>query len=300
MEFELNKEQSDILKSMHRRCEKELKKSKKYKQNSVLFSILKMTNNTRHEFLRETADPFINPTDASYMIDIGLIRETDEKSKYAFTGMGLEYTEVEILRLKDYFEALDNEYFNVFENISIGDRERIILLTMLAARTFSSKAVIDMKESAGVQDAWWEIMMIINDLLVEHDIINKSNSLRVNLNKSNIEHPASHLIRHSDVLPRATKQIFCKTGKNEYYLSILDGNVLNMNKIADILELIFEKKHDYLTLSTFSSIMRSFCRIDGLDVEASFEEGYYDSKHDEIISYAFDLVKMRYSNRSTS
>lgn len=299
MAFEINDYQARVLMQMYERYEKELKDGNKYRKNSVLFSILKMTNNNRHKFHRAVAEEFIDLPTALYLIDIGLIRETDEKGKYSFTGRGLEYTEVEILCRKDYFDALDSEYFDVFENISINDRERIILLTMFALRTFSSKATIDMSESTGVRDAWWKIMLEINKLLLENDVIDASNSLESYGDKELYEHKASHMIRHSDILPRATKGIFSKTGKSEYYLSIFENDIPKMDKLVNILELIFEKKHDDLTLSAFSSKMRSFCRIHALEVGIPFEESYYDSKFDETISLAFDLLRLRYGNNLT-
>ncbi len=283
---------------MYDSCKKWLMDNKRYKKNSVLFSIIKMTNNARHEFFRETAEEYIDPPTSSFLIELGLIRGTDYKSRYSFTGAGLHYTEINILGNNNYLNALDSEYFNVFEDISIGDRERIILLTMVALRTFSDKAAVDMRESTGIMDAWWEIMLNINDLLIEHDVISASSSLRGNATKSKIEHPASHLIRHSDTLNRATKGIYINKSLN-YYLSVFENGIINVDKLSNILELIFEKKQDSLVLSDFSSEMRSFCRIHGLDVASSFQEDYFDSKYDDYISGAFELTRMKFINRTT-
>ncbi|MDN5357105.1 MAG: hypothetical protein PWR17_274 [Candidatus Methanomethylophilaceae archaeon] len=300
MEYKLDNYQSRVLCQMYESCKKWLTDNKKYKKDSVLFSIIKMTNNTRHEFFRETAEEYIDQPTALFLIEQSLIRETDCKSTYSFTGTGLYYTEVKILGYNNYFNALDSEYFNVYEDISIGDRERIILFTMVALRTFSDKATVDMRESTGIMDAWWEIMLIINDLLIEHGVISASSSLRENAPKSKIEHPASHLIRHSDTLPRATKGIFNnKSQKNEYYLSIFENGTINIDKLSNILELIFEKKQDPLVLREFSSEIRSFCRIHGLDVTSSFQEDYFNSKYDDSISNAFELTTVKFINRPT-
>jgi hypothetical protein len=298
MEYKLDNYQSRVLRQMYDSCKKWLMDNKKYKKNSVLFSIIKMTNNARHEFFRETAEEYIDPPTSSFLIKQGLIRETDSKSSYSFTGAGLHYTEINILVNNNYLNALDSEYFNVFEDISIGDRERIILLTMVALRTFSDKATVDMRESTGIMDAWWKIMLIINDLLIEHGIISASCSLKENTTKSKIEHPASHLIRHSDTLNRATKGTYINKSLN-YYLSIFENGTINIDKLSNILELIFEKKQDSLVLSDFSSEMRSFCRIHGLDVASSFQEDYFDSKYDDYISGAFELTRIKFINRTT-
>lgn len=298
MEYDLDDYQTRVLSQMYRSYEKWTKENKKYKGNSVLFSALKMTKNSRHDFLRTTAEEYIDKPTASYLIKLGLIRKTDEGDKYAFTGKGLEYTEVEILGKTNYFNALDEEYFNIFEDISISDRERIILMTMVAMRAFSEKAAIDLKEAAGVQDHWWEVMLIINDMLIKHEVIKVSNSLRAIEIKSGIEHPASHIIRHSDRLPRATKGLFGKTGNNAYYLSIAIGNKIYAEKLTDILELIFGENRDSLMLSEISSEMRSFCRIHGIDILNSLEENYFDANYDEYITEGFDLLRMKYLNQS--
>ena len=298
MEYDLNDYQTRVLSQMYRSYEKWIKENKKYKGNSVLFSALKMTKNSRHEFLRTTAEEYIDKPTASRLVEIGLIRKTDEHDKYAFTGKGLEYTEVEILHNTNYFNALDEEYFNIFEDVSISDRERIILMTMVAMRTFSEKATIDLKEAAEVQDQWWDIMLTINDVLIKHEIIKASSSLRTIEIKSGIEHPASHIIRHSDRLPRATKGIFGKTGNNAYYLSIAVGNKIYAERLADILELIFRENRDPLMWSEISSEMRSFCRIYGIEVLNSLEENYFDANYDEYITEGFYLSRIKYLDQS--
>lgn len=297
MEYELDNYQIRVLEQMYRSCEKWIKENKKYKKNSVMFSTLKMTKNSRYEFLRATAEMYIDKPNASYLTEIEFIRKTDERDKYAFTGKGLEYTEVEILGNMNYFKALDEEYFDVFEDMSISDRERIILMTMVALRTFSEKATIDMKESAGVQDSWWDIMLLINDMLIKHEVVKPSSSLRMYKPKG-IEHPASHIIRHSDKLPRATKGIFEKTGNLEYYFSIVIDNIIDPEKLADILELIFEEQRDPIVLSEISSEMRSFSRIHGLDILNSLRENYYYANYDEYITCGFDLLRSRFLNQN--
>ncbi len=297
MEYEIDDYQSRVLRQMYDSCKKWLMDNNKYRGNSVLFSIIKMTNNARHEFFRETAYEYIDFPTSSSLIEQGLIRETDSESSYSFTGVGLHYTEMNILGNNNYFNALDSEYFNVFEDISINDRSRIILLTMVALRTFSDKAAVDMKESTGIADSWWEIILNINDLLVKYDVISASSSLRENTIKSKTEHPASHLIRHSDTLNRATKGVYINKSSN-YYLSIFENGRINIDKLSNILKLIFEKQQDSLVLNHFSSEMRSFCRIHGLDVASSFQEDYFDSKYDDDISGAFDLTRMKFINRT--
>jgi hypothetical protein len=295
MGYEPDNYQKRLLEQMYDSCKKWLIDRKKYKGKSVLFSIIKLSKNDRYELINNTSEKYIDAPTAMKLMREGLIREADREKEYAFTAAGMEFVERELMKNNNFINSLDAEYFNVFEKVSIADRHRIILLSMVATRTFSSDAMVDLKESAGVQDQWWDIMLQISDLLVDYGVIDESSSMRNRVSKSNIEHPASDVIRHSDVLPRATKGIFSKTGKNEYYLSIMDGDTPKIKELSDILSLVFENKHDPATLTHFSTEIRSFCRMYGLEVVNSFSKNYYESEYDNIILDAFSLLKEKYN-----
>lgn len=292
MEYELDDYQKRLLKQMYASYEDWLKKNNRMKKNSVLNSIIRSTQANRSKLFRETVEKYIDRGTATYLIDLGLIRESDNRGSYAFTMNGLFFTETVLLENDNFFVETDKDFFNVFKRISISNREKILLMTMVALRTFSEKAAIDMKESKGVQDEWWVILKKISNMLVEEKVIDEKTSLS-NYTSSKIEHPASDVIRHSENLPPATKNIFIKPGNNVYYLSLIENDRIKTNLLADILELIFEDKCDIRTIEYFSSEMRSFPRIHGIAVQSSMEENFFSSAYDDEISQAFEFLKIR-------
>lgn len=298
MEYELDDYQRRILTQLYENYENWLKNNNRMKNDSILNSIIRSTRSTRSQIHRDAAEEYIDHGTASYLIDTGLIRESDDRGKYAFTMNGLFYTETILLEKDNFFIEADKYYFNVFKNISISDRDRIILMTMVAMRTFSEKSAINMQESVGVQDEWWIILQKISDMLVKEGIIRERTSLS-NYSPSKIEHPASDIVRHSDNLPPATKNIFIKPGNNTYYLSLLKNNRIRAEVLVDILELVFENRCDEYTLDHLSMEMRSFPRIYGVSVQSSMEENFYSSEYDNDITQAFDLLKIRINSKKT-
>lgn len=298
MAYELDDYQKRILKQLYKNYDDWLKKNNRMKNNSVLNSIIRSTRSTRSQIHRDAAEEYIDYSTASYLIGIGLIRESDDRGKYAFTMSGLFHTETVLLENDNFFIEADKYYFNVFENTSISDRDRIILMTMVALRTFSEKSAIDMKEAVGVQDEWWVILQKISNILVKEGVIKKRTSLS-NYSVSKIEHPASDVVRHSDNLPPATKNVFVKPGNNTYFLSLIKNGRIRTEVLVDILELIFEDGCDKYTLDRLSMEMRSFPRINGVTVQSSMEENFFSSEYDDEITQAFDLLKMRTSSKES-
>lgn len=297
MEYELDDYQERILEQLYDKYDGWLRENKRMKDDSVLLSIIRSTNSGRSLLLRNTVEEYIDQNTAGYLIDLGLIRESDDRGKYAFTMSGLFYTETTLLKKDKFFTEGDKYYLDVFKKISISDRDRIILLTMVALRTFSEKSAINMRESDGVQDEWWSILNKISEMLVEEKVIRERTSL-ANYTISEIEHPASDVIRHSDRLPPATKNVFIKPGNNTYYLSVAKNGRIMTDILADVLELIFEDRCDSLyTLDFFSAEMRSFSRLYGVAVQSSMDENFFSSEFDDEITQAFDLVRIRMESK---
>jgi hypothetical protein len=291
MEYNLDDYEKRLLKQMYGSYDDWLRKNNRMKSDSVLYSIIRTTRASRSKLFRETAEKYIDPSTANSLIEVGLIRESDDRRSYAFTMNGLFYTETILLENGNFFKESDKYFFNVFEDVSITDRERIILITMVALRTFSEKSAIDMKESVGVQDEWWEILKRISDLLVEEKVVNEKTSLS-SYTSSKIEHSASDVIRHSENLPPATKNVFIKPGNNLYYLDLIENGRIKTNVLADLLELVFEGRGDDYTVDRISYEMRSFPRLHGIAVQSYMDENFFSSAYDDEISQAFDLLKI--------
>ena len=178
MEYELDDYQKRLLKQMYASYEDWLKKNNRMKKNSVLNSIIRSTQANRSKLFRETVEKYIDRGTATYLIDLGLIRESDNRGSYAFTMNGLFFTETVLLKNDNFFIETDKDFFNVFKRISISNREKIILMTMVALRTFSENSAIDMKESKGVQNEWWAILKKISNMMVEEKVIDVKTSLK--------------------------------------------------------------------------------------------------------------------------
>ena len=161
---------------------------------------------------------------------------------------------------------------------------------MISIRTYSSSSTVDMRAEMDVKDAWWEIFLSHSNFLINYEIINEKSSMDNYRSSSKIEHPASDIIRHSDKLPRSTKNIFSKTGKNQYFLDVMKNDSIDTEKLAYIIFLVFGNKLNHSNIYEISKFVCSFGRLYGLSVINSLETNYYQIHYDDVINEAFKLA----------
>lgn len=233
---------------------------KKLKRNSVLISFFEMKSNDRYRFLEGAAVESFNLPETMLfsLISEGLLRESDELHKYTITAKGIWVVErdskINECELIDY---IDEKLFKIsLSNKKLTDKERIILLAMICGRTFTINSPIDLKKDNYTLDGWKRIIDDCSKLLFDLKIINKMSQEQLYGKKGN-EHIVSHLIRHTDSLPKKTKGIYKAPGQQKYFLDIASDNVISKDKLTYILSLIFSSDGVFEIESIYK--VRDFC-----------------------------------------
>ena len=137
------------------------------------------------------------------LLGAGWVREAGEASRYSITALGLWEIERNdgLLDEAGLLEYLDSKYFDLFGGSPrLKDRERVVLLALIAARAFSDKSCVDLLKDSHTMDGWRTILEKSYQLLFSLGFVAKLDETALFAAKGN-EHPVSHLIRHTDALP---------------------------------------------------------------------------------------------------
>ncbi|MBU4311192.1 MAG: hypothetical protein KJ706_00520 [Candidatus Omnitrophica bacterium] len=216
--------------------------------DSVFFTLIKLKSNARYRILTESGvQASIIPIDVvNGLLEKGFARYTDEGTHITLTGRGLWNVEKNTQKkeLEQLVGFLDEEFFNLFsEAKSLTAKEKIILLTLLAARAFSPESAVHLKKSDRINNEWGKIIDAASAFLEERKVVKKMLSEEL-YGKAGNEHPVSSCIRHTDMLPKKTRGIFTAQGKQVYFLNIYRDGKTDPVDISFLLEIIFGDKLD--------------------------------------------------------
>lgn len=197
----------ELLKSLYNNLDFTLSKTKKRKKNSILTDILKIKSNDRLKLLSDSADNLegVEKNLIDILVTKGLIRE-DEFGGYYISAHGVwEIESQDKSQIKELIRFFDEEYFT---NKSIGkglnDKEKVILFSLIALRTFSNETALDLKKSDLIKNSCAEVLEFYNQKLAAYGIIKMP--VTNFWGQTGNEHKVSHVIRHTGLMFK----IFCK------------------------------------------------------------------------------------------
>lgn len=277
-----------------------LESSGKLKSGSMLIACLKMKKNDRYRPLKDSAiDGHKIPQSLlSQLKDMGLVRGSGEVPKFVITGRGI--WEVEVLRgLIDegrLLEFVDAKYFaELFEDAKpLTDKEKVILLSMISARTFSEDSSVDMKRNSEVNAAWLDLFKICAAKLREMGSISASDS-EMFPEEVKYEDAASHFIRHTDQLPRKTRGIYCASKKrdNRYFLDVFKEGEIDQDRLSYLVWLTvgdqlkpekIEEFNEFCASVAYDNSVRLFEHEKHIFASPRFDEVLRSSIIDSIVS----------------
>lgn len=276
----MNSELREHLNGFYVSLQTQLRLKRKLMKDSILVSILNIKSNEAFTLLSTSGvKPVIVPRDAfDSLVTGGFIRMAERPDKYVITVKGVWEIESEKGAIGSdlLLEELDRKFFDLFkEGGKLTEKEKVILLAMVAVRAFASESALDLKKGDVVLSRLQSLLEGSFDLLMRHGIIRKLKVSDLFGAKGN-EHPVSHLIRHTDALLKRTKGIYKTLGKQKYFLDLYDGKAIPAESLAMLLGYIF------------GSAMTMDLKIDLVDFCS--EKAYEES------TYLFDLPLHRFAN----
>ncbi|PHP45616.1 hypothetical protein B6V01_003180 [Methanosarcinales archaeon ex4572_44] len=219
----------------------------KLRNKSLIITFLENTKNTIYKLMSDSSKSSAKiPTNVlNSLLAEGLIQNTDEIDTYTITAKGVWMVENErgTLDEKSLISYINDRYFVYSNRKPLTEKEKVILFSMIAARTFSKDSSIDLKEDydGKLADTWKEIIDESCEKLLELSVISKKTKDTF-YGKSGNEHVVSGLFRRNNDLPRKTKGIYTAPGTRKYYLDLYNNSKLSDEKLSYLFWQIFNGK----------------------------------------------------------
>ncbi|MDY6985637.1 MAG: hypothetical protein SVE93_04450 [Candidatus Thermoplasmatota archaeon] len=214
-------------------------------EDSVLIKMLDMKSNRRMNTLQESSFKASELSQSALkdLIDEGYIRMGFEEGSYVITAKGVWLFEKDagIMDEEALIEAIDEKFFCFSEDINrkLNDREKIIILAMIAARAFSQDSIADLMDKRKVE-YWGKIIKESCEKLNSMGIV--ATKVEEIMQQKGNEHPVSNLMRHTDTLPKKTRGMYKALGNQRYYLDLYADSSLSKEKLAYLFWRVFGDK----------------------------------------------------------
>ncbi len=263
------------------------------KPGNLIVDLISKKSNERSVILKESSiqSKYVDSETIESLIEHGLVSGLNNSERITITVRGILY--IESLDNDQYIselaDAIQSKYLDIFNTGAPTARNRIVLLTMVTMRCFSEETAIDLRTSTGDAESWWSILQEVSEFMVEMGSVEEANSLREYRSKSGTEDPASNVIRHSDKLPRQTDNIFSKSGKNQYWLSVEKSDGIDLDKLAMVIRLSLGKKLDKNNYTKYANWCNKKCLLRGPDIKYTVKDDRYLSMdYNDTIKEAFE------------
>jgi len=252
----MNKADYTILKKFYGSLDNQLQVASKRKDRSILVNYFSITSNSAHRILLNSSIKSygINNRILRNLIDKGYIKSLEIRNQYVITPLGIwEIEKIDkIINEYSLIESISNKYFNFFNrDVSLSDKEKLILFTLISMRCFSTGSSVDLKRNQRSLDKLKVVIEKNYTFLKSFKILKKLKADEIFGAKSN-EHPVSNLIRHSDNLPKRSKSIYRVQQPQKYFLELSSNEGIDTEDLAYILWLVFRKS---ITSTNYTEIL---------------------------------------------
>src|SRR2546426_11567316 len=238
----------EVLKRLYGSCKDRFQLEGKLREGSVFLSCLEVKNNVRFKLLNAASVEAFR-IEAGVLADLtaeGLVRQSASASSFTLTANGIWNVEKSqgVIDEAKLVEYLDEKHFDLFGGTpKLTDREKIIIMSLIAARAFAKESCVDLHKDDATMDVWQRIIEKVLASLKDLGVVGRLRSDVLLARKGN-EHPVSDLLRHTDALQRKTKLLFLAPGKQKYYLALYDGSTVAGDKLGFLFHMIFGGRLD--------------------------------------------------------
>ena len=239
----MNLDINDQLATIYTNLRMNLQLKRKLNGHSVLVSFFNLKSTDAHQLLIGSAikRKSLSKNIFEALLSRGFIRGADESDTYVITAQGIWEIESKkgTINTDILIDRIDSKFFDVFkQGGQLKEKEKILLLAMIAVRSFSDESALDLKKGASVLSCLQSLLESSFHLLSNNNIVIKL-KLEELFGAQGNEHPVSHLIRHIDSLKKRTWGIYKNPGKQKYYLDLFDGNKISEDRLIMLFGSIF-------------------------------------------------------------
>jgi len=249
--YRMNETEKHALRRFYDRLRENLKAERRKQdlvEDSVLITLLKTQSATRYRLLSKSTLKSIDVSaeGLSTLLENGDVQSTGDFDSYVVTAKGVWRFERELglLNEEKLLSYLTDNYFTTKNLLpksknDLNDRERVILLTMIAARAFSKDSAVDLKKGDVARDKWKDIFGGSFDILNGMGLVTNIQKSALIDNRGN-EHIVVGVFRHNNQMVQKTQAIYRYTGEYEYYLDLCKDGAFSCDKLSYLFWKIFQ------------------------------------------------------------
>jgi hypothetical protein len=267
------------------------------KHPPLILCLLTMKSNDRADVLR-TASIDAKAADFSALQRLrsqGLVRETDERMKFAVTALGVWICDRAsgTADEKSLIEFIDEKYFRFADtHPPLTEKEKVIVGSLIAARAFSEESAVNLSSDTLTKDAWRDILQSVYDRFKSGGIVRKLTDDDL-FRKGGNEHPVSHLIRHTDSLPKKTRGLFVAGGRQRYFLNVYNPADRARDNLAYLVLKVVDDAVEPSQLDSLSRFLRDVAYGDAMRVFDLTTHKYAKTEIDDDVNEALRTAVLR-------
>ena len=240
----------------------------KYVSNSVYLGLMALGSKTRRmRVLLDAALPTsaLNGVDAQ-LVSLGLAEYAGADGRITLSSRGIWEAEraKEILDVPGLLDYIDAKWFNCFAdtNAAPSDKEKVILFTLLSARSFSAGTGVQLGRKH-THEAWTDLVLAVSSHLAAQRVIQDTNAAEAlrSLSIGAGLQPIVKFFRYSEYLPKKTDGVFVAKQLN-YYLDLAVEDTLDAKKLSNLFRLVLSDRVDFTGIDT----LVDFCRGRAYDI----------------------------------
>ena len=266
-----------------------IKRYEKEKYKSILVWFFEIKENDRLRIINDSKIKKIRIPNkiAEQLIKDNWIRESDSIGEYVITAIGIWYYEnaKNIISHDLLLKEIDRKYFNTYNQTErpLSDRYKIILMSMIAARTFSIDSPMNLKKGDYALNAWEEIINKSYNLLNKLGLVTEMSDEKI-FGKPGNEHKVSSVIRNSNDITKSIKGIYITARDQKYYLTLSSSRKINVNNLKFLFkQIIGGKKLSHPEIDMISNFCNEIASTKSLYIFDLKEHIFHKPEFDNII-----------------
>jgi hypothetical protein len=272
-----------------------VKRSISIKENSIFITLIGASQNNVLKLLSESAlsVDIIGEEKIDQLNRLNLIKKDDFSENFSITAQGIWQVEknkniVSETQIVDHFQKTQFQR-KKGSKIELKYREKVLLLSMIAARSFSLESAVNLDPRINTNDDWQEIFDSANQFLFDLHEINEKEKNSLYLRCAN-DQPIVTIFRRLTDFPKKTNFVY-KFDKNlNYWLDMPESEMEFKDIMASLFSLVFCDKLSYQNLDNILEFCRKIAQTKSVLIFGDItKHKFLDSRYDGLIKEA--LIK---------
>jgi len=258
--------------------------------NSLFITLFETSKNNLYMYLdiSKRSENLLEKENLNYLREKGFITNFGDMNNYVISINGIwEYEKINnIVNEKFIIDYLNEHKFNLKkeQDIEIQDKEKVLLMGLIASRAFSETSCVDLNKENYVADKWKEVFEKSFYFLKTYDLLKKEYN-KIFSGTKNV-HIVSELFRRAQPLKINTNNIYSFKRNREYWLNLYEDDYFKKNDIAYLFYILFKGNLDASQINEVSHFCNKISNDYFIDLFDINKHIFYLPEYDDIIKRA--------------